>query len=114
MKNKTDDAESLWDSFQREVEKLVADDARLTVASRRQEVIEIVLGRNRLLASHERNKIKTSMHFHGPDHDRPNEIRVTLHVDDLVAPYHIGGSALTAGAAARQILSTFVEKALTR
>ena len=99
----------VWDKFRRALEDSVAEDSRLRFSALGPEVVEITNGQNRLLVSLERNTIKTTLHFPGPDHDQPNVIRVSLNPEDT-QPCQIGGRSLSPAATAREVIETFVSK----
>src|SRR5262245_45098008 len=102
----------LWDTFRRALIEHVAGDSRLRLNDQRDGVVEVGMGKHRLVVSFEKNTVKAVLTFHGPDRDEPNKIRVTLHPGDK-RPYQIGRRTLTAVAAAREIVSTFVNAATT-
>jgi hypothetical protein len=109
MNEKATALRQVWDKFRRALEDAAAEDSRLRFSSLNPEVVEITRGQNRLLVSLERNIIKTTMHFPGPDHDEPNVIRVSLNSEDT-QPCQFGGRSLTPAAAAREVIETFVTK----
>src|SRR5689334_17204181 len=109
MTDRTTSSRLVWGKFRRALEDYVAEHSSLRFSSLHPEVVEITKGQNRLRASLERNAIKTTMHFPGPDHDQPNIIRVSLNPEDT-QPCQVDGRSLSPAEAAREVIETFVTK----